>query len=413
LKGGKATKYISRILILITITFNPLTAQWVQTNIPYRGDLVSSLVLIDTILFAGTDAGVFLSKDNGETWTIADSGLTNTDVMSLVVKGKNIFAGTYDGVFHSTDNGTSWTAANSGLENTIIRSLVVCGNNLYAGIWGGVFLSTNNGKNWTDISSDLTNQDVWSLAIVGTYLFAGTTGGLFYTNVNSSGWIKVNLDQTNQNVTCLAVMDTNLFAGIFGAGVFLSSDYGKSWTAVESGLTGYYMCSFVVNGINLFIGTNNGGVFLSVDKGINWTNVNTEEMFTTGVSALTSNDTFLFVGTGTGTSRSGVWRRSLSEMATAVNASPTELPSEFRLEQNYPNPFNPSTTIEFDIPTSGFVSLKVFNIMGQEVATLLNKELQSGNHKVEWKPENLSSGLYFYKLQTKGYQETKKLIFMK
>jgi predicted GH43/DUF377 family glycosyl hydrolase len=89
------------------------------------------------------------------------------------------------------------------------------------------------------------------------------------------------------------------------------------------------------------------------------------------------------------------------------------IPDGYSLSQNYPNPFNPSTIIEFDIPSSGFVSLKIFNVMGQEVATLINKELPPGNHKVEWKPENLSSGLYFYKLETKGYQETKKLVLMK
>jgi predicted GH43/DUF377 family glycosyl hydrolase len=88
-------------------------------------------------------------------------------------------------------------------------------------------------------------------------------------------------------------------------------------------------------------------------------------------------------------------------------------PKHFNLEQNYPNPFNPLTTIEFDISTSGFVSLKVYNVTGQEVATLVNKELSSGTYKIEWRPENLSSGLYFYKLETKGYQETKKLVLMK
>jgi hypothetical protein len=96
------------------------------------------------------------------------------------------------------------------------------------------------------------------------------------------------------------------------------------------------------------------------------------------------------------------------------NSNPkSQLPSHITLYQNYPNPFNPTTTIEFAIPTSGYVSLKVFNITGQEVATLVNKELILGNHKVEWNPQNLSSGLYFYKLETKGYIETKKLILMK
>lgn len=70
------------------------------------------------------------------------------------------------------------------------------------------------------------------------------------------------------------------------------------------------------------------------------------------------------------------------------------LPTEFRLDQNYPNPFNSSTTIEFALPSSGFVSLNVFNTRGQNVATILSRVLSAGNHRVEWRSENLSSGLY-------------------
>jgi hypothetical protein len=108
-----------------------------------------------------------------------------------------------------------------------------------------------------------------------------------------------------------------------------------------------------------------------------------------------------------------VWLIKTSSYVNSFYEDNINITSDYDLHQNYPNPFNPSTTIEFDIPTSGFASLKVFNIMGQEVTTLVNEEIPQGNHKVEWKPENLSSGLYFYKLKTKGYQMTKKLVLIK
>jgi len=139
----------------------------------------------------------------------------------------------------------------------------------------------------------------------------------------------------------------------------------------------------------------------------------------TKVRDLAVSGDYLFVGTvGGGSSVYGinnipsVWKRSISEMVTTVDKISTDLPAYFNLAQNYPNPFNPSTSIEFDIPSSGFVSLKVYNVRGQEIATLVNKELSPGNHKVEWNPQNISSGLYFYKLEAKGFIKTKKLVLM-
>ena len=85
----------------------------------------------------------------------------------------------------------------------------------------------------------------------------------------------------------------------------------------------------------------------------------------------------------------------------------------FKLNQNYPNPFNPSTTIEFDLPKSSEVSLKVYNILGEEVATLLSGSLLSGSHSVEWDASNLASGVYLYRLQAGDYVETRKMVVMK
>jgi len=88
-------------------------------------------------------------------------------------------------------------------------------------------------------------------------------------------------------------------------------------------------------------------------------------------------------------------------------------PQSPELSQNYPNPFNPSTTIEFALPRSRFVSLKVFNILGGEVATLISGEHSPGRYKVEWNASNLASGLYFYRLQAGPFVETKKLILLR
>jgi hypothetical protein len=92
-----------------------------------------------------------------------------------------------------------------------------------------------------------------------------------------------------------------------------------------------------------------------------------------------------------------------------TNASPFG----FQLAQNFPNPFNPTTTIQFHIPLSSFATLKVYNLLGQEVATLVHEEMESGTYSVSWNAASYSSGLYFYKLQAGEFAETKRMILLK
>jgi hypothetical protein len=89
------------------------------------------------------------------------------------------------------------------------------------------------------------------------------------------------------------------------------------------------------------------------------------------------------------------------------------IPRTYSLYQNYPNPFNPSTAISFSLPSKVFVSLKIYDLMGKEVATLINKELSIGNYTQQWNAVNLSNGVYFYRLHAGSYTETKKLVLLK
>ena len=89
------------------------------------------------------------------------------------------------------------------------------------------------------------------------------------------------------------------------------------------------------------------------------------------------------------------------------------LPATVLLEQNYPNPFNPSTTIEFDLPKTSEVSLKVLNILGEEVTTLVSDRLSAGSYSYEWDASKLASGIYLYRLQAGEYVETRKMVLMR
>jgi hypothetical protein len=101
---------------------------------------------------------------------------------------------------------------------------------------------------------------------------------------------------------------------------------------------------------------------------------------------------------------------------TIVNAIEKDyltIPSNFALGQNYPNPFNPTTTIEFQIPNSEFVTLEIYNILGEKVATLLSAFLLSGSHQYTWNAAEFSSGIYYYQLVAGDYKEVKKMILIK
>ncbi len=103
----------------------------------------------------------------------------------------------------------------------------------------------------------------------------------------------------------------------------------------------------------------------------------------------------------------------LTEIIQSITVEEGTVPEEYSLMQNYPNPFNPSTTIQFSIPAEEFVSLSVFNSLGEKVSTLVSENLNAGTYKFDWNAADLPSGIYFYKLQAGGFVESKKMILMK
>ena len=101
------------------------------------------------------------------------------------------------------------------------------------------------------------------------------------------------------------------------------------------------------------------------------------------------------------------------ENATAVEDHPGGVPLSYRLDQNFPNPFNPTTQINFTVAHNGRTTLKVFNIIGQQVAELVDKDLQPGDYTVHWDASNRASGIYFYTLQTGSFRMTRKMMLLK
>jgi len=98
---------------------------------------------------------------------------------------------------------------------------------------------------------------------------------------------------------------------------------------------------------------------------------------------------------------------------TSVETSTNNIVTNYALSQNYPNPFNPSTSISYQLPTSGLVTIKVYNVIGKEIATLVNEYQQSGSYSKEFSANGLTSGVYFYTIKSGNFTATKKMIFLK
>jgi hypothetical protein len=240
------------------------------------------------------------------------------------------------------------------------------GDNLFAGLWsGGVYISTNNGQSWSSANSGLTSNIVITLTVNGTNIYAGTTAGLFK-----------------------------------------STDNGNSWNTVNSGLGTTYILFLYSFNSYLFAGTYNGGVYESSNGGANWINISTG-LQNLDDRALTVFNSNLYVATV-----GGVWKRPLSEIVSVKQIS-NLVPDEFKLEQNYPNPFNPTTIIRFQVKDSRFVTLKVYDILGKEKSTIVNKDLNAGSYSYSFDASNLSSGVYFYKLTSGSFSDVKRMVIIK
>ena len=107
-----------------------------------------------------------------------------------------------------------------------------------------------------------------------------------------------------------------------------------------------------------------------------------------------------------------IFRNTVGQV-TGVEVSLNQVPKKYSLSQNFPNPFNPSTSIEYVLAERSFTSLKIYNVLGEEVATLVSEVKSPGIHKAEWSADGFSSGVYFYRLQTRDFAQTRKLILLR
>lgn len=386
-------------------------AQWERVQSIPVGD-VASFHIADDTFYAGVDNTIHISTDSGVTWSPTSQIPANGAFIDTIIlfNGK-IFAGTGgSGIFMSSNQGVSWQSMNDGLSGPgshHISAFAIRGGVLCAGTSGsGVF--TLSGSTWLPFG-DLTSNaagTVNTLAVLGDSLVAGAGGNgyTWFSTPGSSTFNGVPVGPFPGDIFLVISFLRHggfLFAGT-NYGVYRSDNGGASWTFAGTGIPNGRHVALTAHGSTLFAAASSAGtrVLRSTNLGLDWETVdNIPFAYATKVF-----DNRLYAAR-----IDGLWYLDL--LPTPVKEQP--LPHDVELGQNYPNPFNPNTIIEYRQSTSGSVTLKVFDVLGREVTTLVNEMRGPGDHAVEWNAESMSGGVYFYRLTIGAHSITKRMLLVK
>ncbi|NWG28791.1 MAG: T9SS type A sorting domain-containing protein [Ignavibacteriaceae bacterium] len=363
--------------------------------------------LYASIWFYPQNEGLYRSTDGGGSWgSPIYSVPSGNNIFSIAAKSGApnylLFVGTRNGVMRSTDSGASFQSANNGIPaNSWVRDLEIDSSGVIAAATtNGLFTSTNNGDLWEQATgipaSDTTVTLLFDYPISvedggNTRLYTGSENGYIYQSFADSKYLLC---------TLLAIFGDGEVASIFGAYLLIES---KKLNAVA-----VYPAGGDVGGVYVTNDTRAG--FVKENNGLP-SNPKVSALSGRVVQTRVSEEVEMYAGLYENTSTGAkVYKRNF---VVGVESITSEIPNDYQLEQNYPNPFNPSTTIQFSIPEQSFITLEIFNALGEKVSSLVSEELNAGTYKYEWKAGNLSSGVYYYKLIANDFSQTKKLILLR
>ncbi len=364
-------------------------------------------------IFNGVGRGrIDYSHNNGATFSRVTVPFTGSATLATITALNGnatgvIVAGASEGLFTSTDNGATWTkTSTSANPRAFAREQ---GGSFLAGSAGGVWRSTNNGQSWTSLGG---GGNVYSLFVTGAgTILAGTfNAGINRSTDGGSNWSNSGtaLFGTVTIGRLVQLANGNIYVHTLG-GIFRSTNDGDTWAAVTGTPVGVQYRTLAGAGNVLLLGTPSG-LYKTTNEGGNWT-THSEGLLNTILDHLA----FAPDGRLYGAGGAGIYR-TVNPIVTSVQPISNNLPGEFRLEQNYPNPFNPTTRIKFYLPlsvgTAHVTSLRVYDLLGREVATLVNEAKAQGAYEVTWNVEGMASGVYFYRLTLGSFAETRKLVLL-
>lgn len=408
------------------------------------------------ILYKGTLTGMYRSMDDGASWQDINTGMKGLGITAVYKHNDTLFAGTNGGVFRSRSIRHGWERVNNGITNLYYQRYTFASNpsTLYVGVTdfsyysgGGVFSTTNSGEKW--MSKGLANLYIMSLVFSNDTLYAGTSSGVYVSYDQGMTWYVKNTGLTLTYVKALTKVGNTLYVGPeptqdYPTNIYRSTNGGNTWQPAITGLPysqgiqsfaynskyifaaaldrvyrtrhdtlrwegwqSFEYCKQLYADDSLLLLTTLYGLYRSRDDGKTWINITGNLQGTSFASMTVYKDTVVV-----GTQSQSLYYQALKDLAVSVGKI-DRIPETFTLYQNYPNPFNPSTTISFDVPKESPVQLHIYNILGQEIEVLLNREVSAGRYSVRWDASKYSSGMYFYRLRSGSSVQSRKLILLR
>lgn len=402
--------------LLFLVTLNTLlSAQNWQKAAGLPDTWFYSVVQQGDSLFANTEDSIYFSINNGISWqpTITQPALTEFVYSLFAYKGILYAGSNKDGVFRSADCGKTWEMISTGLNGWALRVpfLSASGDTVFAGTDGaGIYYWNLAGNNiWKPLNEGLERFSATALYAGSDFLAAGIGMYLYVRDKNADKWLEVNLDSSNAQMDfyCFHKLNDYVFAGS-SKGVYVNRNNVLKWEKTGiSLLPNLPVISLATKGNRLFAGVlfkSEHFICSSDDNGETWS-VRAHEF--AGLSnLLVSQDRILAARSD------GIWYYDLSWW-TSVTKNPAFSVSGFGIEQNYPNPFNPTTIINYSVNSTRHTKLIVYDLIGREIATLVDQIQAPGTYSVRFDAANLSGGVYFYRLSAGNYTETKKMILQK
>lgn len=355
------------------------------------------------------DLGIsIVTANGGQTWNTVV--LTGQDLEDVAFSSTSIGAMVGDNglILRTINGGASWSAVASGTGSNLRTVTFGDGGMAYVGGRDGIILrSTNSGESWSVVETG-TVRYRGSSAQGGQHGWIVGEGGVIKATTNAGvSWI-TQAGGTGSDLHAVFFLTTNEgWIGGQNNTLLYTSNGGATWVSRNTGI------NVGIDGIH-FLNSNDGwavadfgAIFRTTNGGVNW--------FSEASGTTNGFNDLFFVDAGHGWAVGDAGTISHRSLPTAVGYDQDPLPVQTHLLQNYPNPFNPSTTIPYVVGEEGHVELSIFNLVGQKVATVVNKDQKRGEYVVRFDASALTSGVYIARLQTAGGLRTRarKITLMK